>query len=48
VLPESAERSRVREQHGGIQDEHAAKLRIRRGGGAHGTLQMGSAGGTMR
>src|SRR5205823_8187845 len=37
VLPESAERSRVREQHGGIQDEHAAKLRIRRGGGAHGT-----------
>ena len=45
--PKSAERPRVREQDRGIQDEHAGKLRIRRGG-AHGTLQMGSAGDTMR
>src|SRR5215472_10150729 len=44
VLPESAECPRVCEQDRGIQHEHAAKLRIRRGSGAHGTLQMGSAG----
>jgi hypothetical protein len=28
VLSESAERARVREQDRGIQDEHAARLRI--------------------